>query len=123
MCSSIKSFVYECHGIEKNDKITYDVYIQDIINDLNTKYKKLGITIPYTKNKVGNSSQVYTFYLINTSINTDLKFYGELRGTSTAPKTKALKTLKPGECVELLYCDCYYVNGNNIGGVLNLVYK
>lgn len=123
LCSSIKSFVYECHGIEKNNKITYDVYIQDIINDLNTKYKKLGITIPYTKNRAGNSSQVYTFYLINTSIDTNLKFYGELRGTSTAPKTKALKTLKPGECVELLYCDCYYVNGNNIGGVLNLVYK
>ena len=118
----VTSFVYECSGIVKNKQRSYDVYVKDIISDLNKRFEKLGIVIPFTENKAGVSQQIYTFYLINTA-NHNLRFNGELRGNVIYPKSKVVKILNPGDCIEIIYSDKFWINGKSVGGVLNFEYK
>ena len=108
-------FVYPCEGIIKENKISYDIYVSDIINDIEEKYKDFSIKIIQC-----------TFYLINTGVN-DLNFYGEIKthNSKYMPSNLSQKRIvKPGDCIEVIYNkDFNTENGYNLEGVLNFDYN
>lgn len=121
------TFVFPCNGIEKNKAISYDVYMSDIIKDLNTKYKKFGIEIKQTDKKGGTNKTLYTIYLVNTSTEV-LKFHPDFRFNNSTLNPNNLsnteKELNPGDCIEILYTDYGgAVGGTKVGGVLNFDYN